>query len=192
MTVKGIAPERTTRSILVTGFSFMGTPPGTMSTLKTIAQECGQYYISNFLIDQQDRVFLWGSDYTTTKPYLTTDAYSALLFFFARSFARGRSDELSHRFYIRTRDTLTKEHFSSLILTRPSQWDHALCKLRELLKTSGVNNHKDRDMVTDTLHFLRSELSRYDYNIITYTLSEIRLGQIGDVETSLVFKELSR
>lgn len=110
------------------------------------------------------------------KNLMTKDWYEALLFFFGKSFNRGRRDEISAVFAKRSIATLEqfgiREKFPHF--RKPS--------LERRLRENRVNNHVDRRMVVETLVYLKR---LNDYNIVKYSVAQIKKGKSDEVFENL-------
>jgi len=96
------------------------------------------------------------------KKRLLDDWKYSLEFFFDHSFMRGRRDQLSIRFKDRTLDVLRITIFEN------PQYD--LEELTKHLVRGGVNNSRDRAMVSDAIRFIRG---LRDSNLTSYFIKKL-------------------
>lgn len=110
-----------------------------------------------------------------TPELLSGDWFSALEFWFSKSFYRGRRDSISENF-------MTKAMLVITHIERDKLFDISDETMEKSLIKEGVNNHIDRKMVIQTLGFIRKF---DDHNIATYCSSAIKQGQ-----AKVIFDEL--
>jgi len=108
------------------------------------------------------------------KSMLLHDRHEALLFFFSKSFMRGRRDEISERFLAAAIKTMSE--------TVPGDEQKPL---GERLKDNGVNNRHDRGMVIDAIDFTTRSLTEHDSNIVAYAVSMIKSGKVKEAFDAL-------
>ncbi len=128
-------------------------------------EQYGRLYMRRFLQDQ-----------ITSKDSIHSDWRKALDFLFSKVFYRGRRDELSERFMRATLKTLKEVNLDS-------GYDKQI--LDDLMKSNGVNNHKDRKMVCEVLDFILNLPASYDHNIVKYTIERIESGGIVNIFNEL-------
>ena len=131
-----------------------------MNKIKSI-EEYGRLYVARFLreqIDNHDRFY--------------NDWREGLNFLFSKVFYRGRRDELSERFMNAALKTLEE-----LELNR--NYDKQL--LDSKLMSNGVNNGRDRRMISEVLDFVFNLPASCDNNFVKYTVNQIKEGKIFDV-----------
>ena len=110
-----------------------------------------------------------------TPELLSGDWFSALEFWFNKSFYRGRRDSISENFMTKAMVVITR-------IGRNKLFDVSDEALEKSLIEKGVNNHIDRKMVFQTLEFIRR---LDDHNMVAYCSSAIKLGR-----TNVIFDEL--
>lgn len=125
----------------------------------------GERYFAEFLQD----------DYRV-RTKIKKDWYRALLFFYGKSFYRGRRDEVSKVFELRAIKSLGKYQLKRKINKFSPK------RLERVLQKNKVNNHKDRRMVIETIQFIKKIPRK---NIVDYSIEKIRSG-----ETEEIFSEL--
>lgn len=103
--------------------------------------------------------------------------YNALLFFFSKSFYRGRRDEISDKFKERTLEVM-EDYYDGYKVFRILDSG----ELQKTLEKNGVNNHVDRRMVSETLKFLEKLPGN---NIVSYSIERIRNGQAEEIHNEL-------
>ncbi len=117
-------------------------------------EKLGKAYLREYL---QEAIF--------EKDKLTKDWYKALLFYFSKSFYRGRRDEISDVFRERTLNILKVVYKEDKNI---DNWN--LKELESKLVENGVNNRVDRKMVIDSITFLKNISS---HNIVKYSKDEV-------------------
>lgn len=120
-------------------------------------EKYGKQYVSNFVKENKKK--------------LKQDSYEGLLFFFSKVFYRGRKDEISDVFKIRTVEVLNK-------LRKKGSIYNQIDNLNKLLAQNKVNNHKDREMVIETLKFISKLKNK---NITSYSVQMITNGKVKEL-----------
>lgn len=129
-----------------------------------IANEYGNRYIKEIMCKDE-----------CSPELLSNDWFLALRFWFHKSFARGRKDSISITFMNRTIQAIEKMDKNKLF-NIPSK------EIEYNLSSNGVNNHIDREMVIQTINYVKGLKDR---NIIAYSVSKIKRDQ-----TESIFNEL--
>lgn len=132
-----------------------------MNKLKKI-EFYGKTYIKKFVNENKNIVL--------------NDWYEGLMFFFGKTFYRGRKDEISTIFLERTKKALTDYDLKRNI----HRFNHRL--LEKKFDQFEVNNHKDRRMVQESVDFIRKIKS---FNLTTYVIDNIKRKNVKNC-----FKEL--
>jgi len=132
--------------------------------IKTI-EKYGRQFIERFL--KQD-IYKKGRFYRNW--------YEALKFLLARSFYRGRRDELSTRFLEATLKTLDEFKLNK-------NYNQKLLNLK--LKSNGVNNERDRKMTLEIINLVFNLPSFYKNNIVRYTIDQIKSGNTKGIFNTL-------
>lgn len=128
-------------------------------------EQYGKRYVVDILLKQAD------------KNTCLNNSYEALKFFFAKSFYRGRRDEISKEFQNRTIKTLDNYYSVGSIGQINAQ------ELESSLKENLVNNHKDRQMVIAAIKFASGITG---CNIVAYSIDMIRARKTEDIYNQLV------
>lgn len=110
-----------------------------------------------------------------TPELLSEDWFSALEFWFSKSFYRGRRDSISDIFMKRTMATLKRVGKNKLFEVSDEE-------MQRLLKEEHVNNHMDRKMVLQSLGFIRK---LDNHNLVGHCFVAIKNKQV-----QVVFDEL--
>lgn len=121
-----------------------------MNKLKKI-ENYGKTYVKKFVNENRDIVL--------------NDWYEGLMFFFGKTFFRGRKDEISTIFLERTKKALTDYNFKKNL----RHFSHRL--LEKKFDQFEVNNHKDRRMVRESIDFIRKIKG---YNLTKYVIDNIK------------------
>lgn len=128
-------------------------------------EQYGKRYVIDILLKQAD------------KNTCLNNSYEALKFLFAKSFYRGRRDEISKKFQNRTIKVLDGYYHAGLIKEIDGE------ELESSLKENLVNNHKDRQMVMAAIKFI---LQITNHNIVAYSIDMIRNRRTEDIYNQLV------
>lgn len=137
-----------------------------MATKKIKAvEEYGRLYVAKFIQDQ-----------INNRDNFYNDWQEARNFLFSKVFYRGRRDELSERFMKAALKTLKE-------FEPTKNYDKQL--LGSKLKLNGVNNSKDRRMISGVLDFIFNLPISYENNIVKYTIDQIKEGKILDIFNKL-------
>jgi len=107
---------------------------------------------------------------------LANDWYYALVFFFDHSFMRGRKDVVSGNFERKALEVLEK--------TLKEDLGYHLETLKQKLQQNGVNNRHDRNMIADTIDFIKGIPNN---NIVSYSADRVR-----DKKEYDLFQELKK
>lgn len=143
--------------------------------IKVIA-DFGKKYQKKYLFNEKQKTDLQNS--------LEKNWYEALKFFFTKSFMRGRKSNISIDFMNKAIKVL--DEFSINILDKNGEWEKGL---EDELKSRGVNNKDDREMVKSIINFILG-LKDYNYNLINYILQDYRLKKKFDVKK--IYNELDK
>ncbi len=100
------------------------------------------------------------------------DWYRGLLFFFSKSFYRGRRDEISKIFEKRTVQTLEEFNLKRNLKIFSSK------NFQKLLLNNKVNNQIDRRMVCETIEFIKINKQK---NIVRYSVEKIKSDSVGEL-----------
>lgn len=128
-----------------------------------------------------------------------SDWFKALDFFLSRVYYQGRKDELSERYYNAAKKGLLtyfgedastqlknyNDAWESNIIPHDPDWKiwvEANNGLLEGLKRTKAGKSRDIDMVIDTLRFIHD---RPSYNIVLYSIEEIKCGRIKKLYSEL-------
>jgi|SRR3989344_698434 len=135
-----------------------------MNKIKAI-EEYGRLYVAKFLRDRVDN-----------RDHFYNDWREGLNFLFSKVFYRGRRDELSERFMNAALKTLKE-------LGLNKDYDKQL--LDNKLRLSGVNNGRDRRMISEVLDFIFNLPTFCENNFVKYTVNQIKEGKISDIFNKL-------
>lgn len=132
--------------------------------LRSVA-EYGRTYVKQYLAKARER-----------HDAIRSDPLRAMEFLHSKLFMRGRRDTVSVAFRDRT----------AAALRRYDTLDEIdLAGLDDYLHDQGVNNRHDRQMVAESVSFVRTELTSYDGNVFSWAADSIRSGKSDEAYLAL-------